>query len=71
MIILDINLHDRYQQDFLGAREWAQNFKIFCERHVPLSRRRRNLYLLSVKTSASVGANFAVMFLITKVNLMI
>ena len=29
MIILDINLHNCYDQEFLGAEGGAQNFKIF------------------------------------------
>ena len=54
MIILDVNLHNRFKQDFLGARRGAQNFnseKFFRTSfvHVPSSRRRRNFYLLDLR----------------------
>ena len=47
--ILDINLHNRHQQDIFGARGWAQNSSFLQTSfvHVPLSRRRRNLYSIS------------------------
>ena len=34
MKILDISLHNRYEQDVLGAGRGAQNFRTFCGRHL-------------------------------------
>ena len=55
MIILDVNLYKRYEQDFQGAQGGAQSLKIHLETsfvHVPLSPRRRNLLDLRDDRSA-------------------
>ena len=58
MIILDIYLPNRYEQIFLvqGKGSKFKNFLRTSFVHIPLSRRRRNLYVLDLRDQRRFGA---------------
>ena len=56
--ILDINLHNRYEQEFFRCGEGLklQNFLRTSFVHVLLSCRRRNIHLLNLRDDRGVGS---------------
>ena len=59
-MIVDIRLHDRYEQDFLEGEEGSEihNISRTSFIYVPFSRRCRNVYLLDLRVDRSVRSDF-------------